>query len=468
MLNHAVVTVDSLKRLLNEDDKRELRQGRSPPHAVSASAFITSAIQVEEEQYVPPSITTLIHIQPLTYFRQGMRSKEDEAIDADVATAGLVERRKHLAKIIREFRIVQKVYMPGLSLLLDGTDNDSRLDTCPELFKLMLPSQLSPENRQSWCLPGLSTLEARFRYAQADDALAEIRRLRRLFQGLSDQNKKHINSTQHTITRAKGTFERYKARISRFASLYRHARRALIALDPDDKINPWTSRFLELKDSDIRGPGREADEPSEGRVVPSWIWFTSKTPQPFDESSVNGNPKTSTSDSDTSDLSQRAASGEEVAVSIRAHWARSQARAERYEEEVQLTLEEMRRTLEFFKWKSAWWLTLQNTRASSETPPDPQVEHGLRAYAHRQASVYASLVTIFINHWRKFLVKHSLGTEWLSLYPAPPSPPTTEPVSQGADAPLEGNADGDDGKDVPDLGRVDPKFKERFVGLPGN
>jgi len=114
--------------------------------------------------------------------------------------------------------------MPGLLHLLDDVDNNSELSARPELFKLMLPSQLSPRDRESWCLAGLPTLEARFRYAQADDTLAEIWRLRRLFQSLLDQNKKHITSTQGTITRSTGALERYKAHILRFAALYRHAR----------------------------------------------------------------------------------------------------------------------------------------------------------------------------------------------------------------------------------------------------
>jgi hypothetical protein len=46
--------MNSLKKQLDEDEKRELRQGRTPPHAVSASTFINSAIHIEEQQYVPP------------------------------------------------------------------------------------------------------------------------------------------------------------------------------------------------------------------------------------------------------------------------------------------------------------------------------------------------------------------------------------------------------------------------------
>ena len=378
----------------------------------------------------------------------------------------MAERRKLLVTSVREFWTVQKVYMPGLSHLLE--EADSRLQTHPELFKLMVPSQLSTDVRETWCLPGLPTLEARFRYAQADNALAEIRRLRRLFQGLSDQNKKHITNTQHTLTRAKGTFERYKARISQFAVIYRHARRALIALDPKGEITQWTPRFLELKEGDIRGPGREEDEHSEGRMKPSWIWNillplaspdTSRSDTSRPDSS---HPNTNSDSSGGPDLSSRAASGEEVAVSIRAHWARCQARAERHEEEVQLTVEEMRRTLEFFKWKSRWWRSLQSLRADSVAPLDPQIHHGLRAYASRQERMYLSLVTTYVNHWRTFLVEHSLGLDWLSLYPDQ-SPPATVPITvEVVDNPLEGE-ENEDEEDP-----TDQAFEEKFAELHGN
>lgn len=353
--------------------------------------------------------------------------------------------------------------MPGLSHLLDNAD-DSGLDTRPELFKMMLPSQLSPDDRESWCLSGLPALEARFRYAQADDALAEIRRLRRLFQGLSDQNKKHITSSQHTITRAKGTFERYKVRISRFAALYRHARRALIILDPMGDITGWTPRLLELKDADIRGPGRDVHETSEGHTVPSWIWAVLK-PSKSRDASIPDDIGTAANGSERISLSERAASGEEIALSIRAHWARCQARAERYEEEVQLTVEEMRRTLEFFRWKSRWWLSLQDTRPNSAAPPDPQVVHGLRACSHRQASVYSSLVNIYVEYWRSFLIENSLGYEWLTLYPANVFPFAESTASEGTDEPLGGSED-DDEMDSEEP--ADPEFEERFVDLPGS
>ena len=45
--------METLKRQLEVDEDRQSRQGRTPPHAVTPSAFIGNAIQIEGQQYVP-------------------------------------------------------------------------------------------------------------------------------------------------------------------------------------------------------------------------------------------------------------------------------------------------------------------------------------------------------------------------------------------------------------------------------
>lgn len=98
----------------------------------------------------------------------------------------------------------------------------------------------------------------------------------------------------------------------------------------------------------------------------------------------------------------------------RVQWARCQARAERYEEEVELTVEEMGRTLRYFEWKRDWWLSLAPGHDKSDYPPD--VQNGLRAYARRQSHLYDELITLFVGHWRAYLSSHSLGSSWLDKY----------------------------------------------------
>lgn len=359
--------------------------------------------------------------------------------------------RRSLLKQIRELQGCQRVYIPGIADLLDVSQEDERLKDQPEILKLWLPSQLSEDDRSAWCLPGISHLEFRFRYAQASDALAELRRLRRLFQGTRDQNAKHTKSTS-TTTRSQGILDRFHSRVKRVANRYRSARQALLALDPKETLAAgWKSYFLELNERDIRGPDREADETSEGRFQQSWIWTVSYpcnsvSPDP-PPSLVNPTsphehqPPSMSTVTSGKGLDGSAADEKERDQSHRAHWARAQARAERYEEEVTLTVEEMGRTLQYFKWKKSWWESLSSERAQSSNPPPRSVQAGLHAYAHRQSYVYDKLIALFINRWHSLLSARSLGSSWLSNYPldtysAPPARPRRGHRKSGVDLPI--------------------------------
>jgi len=322
--------------------------------------------------------------------------------------------------------------MPGLNPLLED-DGD---ETPDELVKLWLPSELTREDQAGWCLPGIPDLEFRFRYAQADGSLAEIRRLRRLLQSHLDQKAKHLSHAQQNITRGKGIFGGVEGRIRRAVMRYRHARRAMLALDPSQQLSPgWARRFRELVDADIRGPGREVkgrevkgrdvNDKSEGKFQPSWIWLV-----PHQTSVFPGNePVTQTLGPDGGAVDPVASAAEdlEVADSMRVHWAKCQARADRYEEEVALTVEEMGRTLRYFEWKKSKWLSLQFSRTQSATPPPIEVQRGLHAYSCRQAHIYETLIISFVNLWRIFLVPNGLGSEWLCQYPVAIDPLSTRP-----------------------------------------
>ena len=332
----------------------------------------------------------------------------------------VVELRNTLSKDLVELRRAQKIHMPGLNpLLLEGDEDPD------EPIKLWLPSELTQDDKAEWCLPGIPELEFRFRYAQADGSLAEVRRLRRLLQSHLDQKAKHLSHAQRNVTRGKGIFSGVQGRIRRAMIRYRHARQAMLALDPSQQLIPgWVQRFRELKDTDVRGPGREPDEKSEGKFLLSWIWLLPHR--------VGGLPSIEPVtrmlglESSATDPISSPAEDLEVADSMRVHWAKCQARAERYEEEVALTVEDMGRTLRYFDWKKSQWLSLQSSRTRSETPPPIEVQRGLTAYSCRQVHVYETLVISFVNLWRKFLVPNGLGSKWLRHYPV-----ATDPLSIG-------------------------------------
>ena len=373
-------------------------------------------------------------------YRRRLRQKQTVKVKTTDELSEITKARRLLSKRIHELQACQHVYIPGIADLLDVSREDERLEDQPEVLKLWLPSHLSSDDRSMWCLPGIPYLEFRFRYARANDSLAELRRLRRLLQGTRDQTAKHTKSTS-SVTRSQGILDSFHNRIKRVANRYRDARRALLALDPEGKLDAgWMRYFLKLNDVDIRGPDREAHESSEGTFQQSWIWTVAQppsnspnsiasdprlsavSPAPLHEQSVQS---TSTVVSGE-DLGGSVADMKEQYQSHRAHWARAQARAERYEEEVKLTVEEMGRTLQYFKWKRSWWQSISSGRSQSDDPPPPDVQSGLRAYAHRQSDTYNKLITLFVNHWRHFLSTHSLGSSWLSNYPPDthPAPPT--------------------------------------------
>ena len=82
--------------------------------------------------------------------------------------------------------------------------------------------------------------------------------------------------------------------------------------------------------------------------------------------------------------------------SLRPDWARSRARVHRCKEELQLLLEEMRRTLDFLKYKASWW----EERAAARATALPELAEGLASYAASQAEVQMSLSTSFVRLWR--------------------------------------------------------------------
>ena len=101
-------------------------------------------------------------------------------------------------------------------------------------------------------------------------------------------------------------------------------------------------------------------------------------------------------------------------------WCKAQECAARYEEEIVLVVEEMRRTLAYFKWLTREW------ESRAVAPPvdgpgiDDMIRKGISAYAYRQARIYRKMKDVFINSWYECLQEKDLGSPWLKRY-SPPS-----------------------------------------------
>ena len=149
-----------------------------------------------------------------------------------------------------------------------------------------------------------------------------------------------------------------------------------------------------LLDSDLSGPGRDDDGVGDGHHEISWIWRIPRTATVnYDEASEYNN-------------------------SMRAEWARSRARAERWEEEVDLLVEEMQRIIRFLESESAEWQARADRRVKMFTnlriPFD--LEDGVRAFAMHHVALYKDLASRFVALWTPLLVTIDRSPSWSSEY----------------------------------------------------
>lgn len=304
--------------------------------------------------------------------------------------------------------------MPGVASLR-GLDPDpearsSTNEERPELAKLWLPSDVPTAHRASACLRGIVQKEKRFRAAQVHDALIELRRARRINRGVWNHFRVDIAGTgQRTITRSRTILINSAKRIERAFKRYNACRAALVILDPNGE---WTKKYLNLTQADNRGPGKEPSEDAEGDgdYTPSWIWIVSPG------------------------ASNQPSAGEEFNHAMRVEWATTCARADRWEEEYELLLEEMSRTLVFFAWKAKQW----ESRVHDRTDTSPDLRRGLVAYATKQAAVYYRLARVFRQQWETSLRTLKITADWFATTStgAPPTNPTLPPSTNRPVRPL--------------------------------
>jgi hypothetical protein len=287
-------------------------------------------------------------------------------------------------------------YIPNIGSLVANTT--SKL-LAAEDVPLFLPSSLSPNLQNT---PGfLKALEheIQLRIAQADDALADIRHHLRIISGLWQFKKVNISGTgNQPNTRMRALFNRFNHRMRQSVLRYRAARSALVSANL--KEQHWEDRLQNLKDSDVCGPGKDDfyfEEPgkanygaSKGRHEISWIWLV---PRSNSEIETNSSEKV-------------------FDEGLRVEWSKSHARKMRWEEEVHIIQEEMRRTIAYYEWKQKWWLK-QDPRP---TTSDDTIQRGISAYSQKQAYYCECMAGSFARAWLPFLQSEGIKPEWEQRY----------------------------------------------------
>ena len=310
--------------------------------------------------------------------------------------ADLEEKRSNLIRQIMIWRPVQLTYTPHVATLLplvNESDEPGALYTKPEATPLFFPSSLPRDIRDRPELREICEIEGRLHEPQAYDALADIRRLRRIIQGLWTFKKYNVSGTgNNPNTRMLDMYHCVEYKLQRAANRYRVAYAALLALDPNGS---WKECLQELKPIDIRGPGRddenlEDSKTSKGRFIPSWIWLVPRSPR------EHGDDQTE----------------EEFNDSMRAEWVQMKARKCRWSKEFLIVQEEMRRVLAFFEWKSRWWLAQANRRGGLE----PSIQSGVVAYAQKQANLCLRMADRCATYWLPIMRKEGVVPIWGKKY----------------------------------------------------
>ena len=303
---------------------------------------------------------------------------------------------------IKKWREIQLTYMPGVIATLQEADEDNDEDNeivVAETIPLILPSGLDPAIREIICLHQVSEHERVLRMAHLQDSLAELRHTRKIRRKLLLNHYMQVaGHGTRSNTRSRTVLNGVENRITKFVERYRVAYKALLQLDPN---GDWRETYLELKDSDNRGPGKEDSEKGtgDGSYFRSWIWLS--------------NPRAT--DTAGGEAGEEGASEEDVNELLRVEWTTSFARLERWTEEVELLQEEMRRVVTFLEWKSADWLAKVDARQGTSTL---DIQSGIGAYARKQAAVYHDLAVSFVKLWGPTLKSYDLEHSWLTEYTA--------------------------------------------------
>ncbi|KAF8333820.1 hypothetical protein F5887DRAFT_892938 [Amanita rubescens] len=370
-----VTTIQDVRLEIAREEGRRIAAGEVPRHVkVTTIGFFNMGFDIEDQQF------------KLKYELSATKKTSKELTD-------LQEKRTALVRRFQAWRPVQLSYMPPVSSLLPDDDTAPEYYANPESIAPLFPSSLPREILAHPDMRELAMHECRLRESQANDALVEIRRLRRIIQGF--WHFKHVNVSgtgNRPNTRMLESYKQINYKLQWAVHRYRIAYRALLALDSDGS---WSKQLKELRSDDIQGPGRNPDDPldsktTKGRFEASWIWRVPRSP-----AETAGNQ-----------------TEEEFNKSLLAEWAQTRARMCRWQEELMIVQEEMRRVLAFFQWKASWWLD----QASHRETIDPSVKCGLSAYAHKQAAICLRMATRFALYWHDVLGKHGVNPEWSAQY----------------------------------------------------
>ncbi|KAL1714108.1 hypothetical protein EV715DRAFT_295467 [Schizophyllum commune] len=368
---------------LANEEAEEARRGLEFGHDMAPSAFLLALLDIENDQ------------------RNLRLEVAGKKFISATQQGDLARRRTKLTRSINKLNEVQAHYTPDAlprtsTWKADPTNVDKPVEDAP----LFPPSALATSERRR-CFRGVVRQEARLRDAQCRTALDTMRNLLIVHSRLLTYKNLHVRH-QGPNTRAQASLTKNMEKIKRQAHKYVAAHTALVNLaDGNAAKVPWHALDINkdvrcMEDGDDgkrRGRKRASDDAEgaedveagegtagsrthlqqcrdatgEGRRKISWIWKGVDTTNP-DQSALY--------------------------AGIKVEYCKAYARKRRWEEEVPLLREEMRRTLVSLAVDSARW-----ERIANEEHRSGPLGEGARAYAYSQADTFRRLHTHFDALW---------------------------------------------------------------------
>jgi hypothetical protein len=278
------------------------------------------------------------------------------------------------------------------------TNDLSAVDRAEDI-RIWLPSEIPYSVRHLVCSSAASSIEFDLLQAEVHDCLVNVRRFRRAHNVIRTNSRGDWKAGSEASVRT-----RRQRKISDIGAKIDKARICYVnAWDRSQVLHPngsWTNTYKKLEKADIRGPNPADDitdlamssgknhlrgtKLGQGTYHQSWIWLVA----------LSGS--------------------DEPHESLRLHWCKTAANAERWREELELVQEEMRRVLSYFTWHAQWWQNQIDRRQDAE----PSLQQALDAHARRQYAIYFDRVVLFASTWIPELSRAGHTPEWTQPYHA--------------------------------------------------
>ncbi|KAG2095153.1 hypothetical protein BD769DRAFT_1655416 [Suillus cothurnatus] len=335
--------------------------------ATMTQASVRLSLSQKEADDLKHGVDHSLHseISPTVLISTGIAIEEEQnrlkrdisalgAHSTDLQRSKIQDRTNALKCKIEQWSQVQLLYMPSASRIRTTRDSSAgAFEEKAHNINLFLPSELKEHTPDAVCDEQLCRFEWELHQGQSFDALDDL-----------------------PNTRASAVIGNIERNVLEAADRYCRARNALKNLHETLGEHDWLEVFPILEQAHIRGMSEGEAGQSEGNRTLSWIWKARGFLLLHD------------------------------LHALRIEWCKARARANRWTEEVQLLLEEMRRVREFLSWHAAWWDEQADRRVNLLAAE----AEGIKGYARRQAALRRRIQHAFTKMWSGFVVSATTAT----------------------------------------------------------